>query len=289
MYRALILLHLSIVIAGFTGVLGRFISIDAFMLVFYRTALAVGLLYLFFIWQRKTLSLTRADIPLFAIGGVLVLHWLGFYGSIKLSNVSIGVTCLSSMAFFSAILEPLFFKRRLVMRDFVYALIGMVGIALIFNFETHYRAGIICGLCCACGAALYTVLNKKYGAKAASRERTVLIEMAGGVFTMLLLLPVYRLIVGKFDFSLGLQDFIGLFCLASVCTVGLYLLQISVLRQLSAFTVNLSYNLEPVYSIILAMIIFKENQELTWAFYGGLSLIILSVLLQTWACIQAKG
>ena len=106
---------------------------------------------------------------------------------------------------------------------------------------------------------------------------------------MLLLLPVYRLIVGKFDFSLGLQDFIGLFCLASVCTVGLYLLQISVLRQLSAFTVNLSYNLEPVYSIILAMIIFKENQELTWAFYGGLSLIILSVLLQTWACIQAKG
>ncbi len=289
MFRALLLLHLSIIIAGFTGVLGRFISVDAFALVLYRTVMAAAFLFLLLLWQRRRFALQLSDIPLFLIGGVLVLHWIGFYGSIKLSNVSIGVTCLSSMAFFSALLEPWLLKRAFAVREFIFAIIGMIGIALIFNFETHYRTGIVCGLACACGAALYTVLNKKYGTKQSSRERTVLLEMLGGGVTMLVLLPVYITICGGEGLAVGLRDALALLFLASVCTVGLYLLQINVLRQLSAFTVNLSYNLEPVYSIVLAMILFAENQELTLAFYAGLSLIILSVLLQTFTCIRAKG
>ncbi len=281
MLKALVLLHISIVIAGFTGVFGRLISADAYVLTLYRTLLASGLLFLLFYLQRHKVKFTRADLVYVGIGAVLALHWIGFYGSIKLANVSIGVVCLSAMAFFSALLEPVLLKRRLRLSELCFALIGMGGILLIFNFDARYRAGIVCGLICALLASIYTILNKKYAAGASSRERVVLLELAGGGLLLCLLLPGYLSFKGLQGLALQPADALYLFLLSTICTIGLYLLQVSVLRQISAFTVNLSYNLEPIYSIVLAMIIFAENRELTAAFYAGLGLIILAVLLQT--------
>lgn len=286
MGAALLLLHLSIVIAGFTGILGRLITLDAYALTLYRCILASLFLVLLLKLRGLSVRPCKADLIYFGIGAVLAVHWMGFYGAIKLSNVSIGVVCLSAMAFSSAILEPFILKRRFKLSEFVFAGIGISGILLIFGFDAHFRAGIICGLVCAVLASLYTILNKKYAAKAPSRQRVVLFEIAGGACTLLFMLPGYLAFEGAGGLALSLPDLIWLLLLASVCTVGLNVLQVMVLKQVSAFTVNLSYNLEPVYSIVLAMIIFAENRELSAAFYAGLALIAASVLLQTLSVIR---
>ncbi|MBO8414933.1 MAG: DMT family transporter [Proteobacteria bacterium] len=286
MGAALLLLHLSIVIAGFTGILGRLITLDAYALTLYRCILASLFLVLLLKLRGLSVRPCKSDLIYFAIGAVLAVHWMGFYGAIKLSNVSIGVVCLSAMAFSSAILEPFILKRRFKLSEFVFAGIGISGILLIFGFDAHFRAGIICGLVCAVLASLYTILNKKYAAKAPSRQRVVLFEIAGGACTLLFMLPGYLAFEGAGGLALSLPDLIWLLLLASVCTVGLNVLQVMVLKQVSAFTVNLSYNLEPVYSIVLAMIIFAENRELSAAFYAGLALIAASVLLQTLSVIR---
>lgn len=286
MGAALLLLHLSIVIAGFTGILGRLITLDAYALTLYRCILASLFLVLLLKLRGLSVRPCKSDLIYFAIGAVLAVHWMGFYGAIKLSNVSIGVVCLSAMAFSSAILEPFILKRRFKLSEFVFAGIGISGILLIFGFDAHFRAGIICGLVCAVLASLYTILNKKYAAKAPSRQRVVLFEIAGGACTLLFMLPGYLAFEGAGGLALSLPDLIWLLLLASVCTVGLNVLQVMVLKQVSAFTVNLSYNLEPVYSIVLAMIIFAENRELSAAFYAGLALIAASVLLQTQSVIR---
>lgn len=286
MAGALVLLHLSIILAGFTGVLGRLITLDAYALTLYRCILAAAMLAVLLLLRGRFHRLQRFDFVCMAIGAVVAVHWIFFYGSIKLSNVSIGVICLSAMAFASAVLEPFILKRRFRSGEFVCACIGMSGILLIFNFDAHFRAGIACGLFCAVLASLYTILNKKYAATAPSRQRVMFFELSGGALCLMLLLPLYTAMAGMQGLSLSLADFFWLMVLASVCTVGLYLLQIMVLQQVSAFTVNLSYNLEPVYSILLAMLIFAENRELTPAFYGGLALIVMSVVLQTCSVLR---
>ncbi len=286
MAGALVLLHLSVLIAGFTGVLGRLITLDAYALTLYRCILAASMLAVFLLLRRNFTRLQRFDFLCMAIGVVVAIHWMFFYASIKLSNVSVGVVCLSAMAFASALLEPLMLRRRFRSGEFVCACIGMSGILLIFNFDTHFRAGIACGLICAVLASVYTILNKKYAASAPCRQRVLFYELTGGALCLLLMLPVYAAVTGVQGLALSPADLLWLLALASVCTVGLNLLQIMVLRQVSAFTVNLSYNLEPVYSILLAMLIFAENRELTPAFYGGLALIVLSVVLQTGSVLR---
>lgn len=288
MGAALVLLHLSIVIAGFTGILGRLITLDAYALTLYRCILASCFLVILLKVRGLPVRPGRTDLIYFAIGAVLAVHWMGFYGAIKLSNVSIGVVCLSAMAFSSAILEPFILKRRFKFSEFVYAGIGISGILLIFGFDAHFRAGILCGLGCAVLASLYTILNKKYASKAPSRQRVVLFEIAGGACTLLILLPGYISFEGLGGLTLSWLDLWWLVLLASVCTVGLNVLQVMVLKQVSAFTVNLSYNLEPVYSIVLAMVIFSENRELSAAFYAGLALIAASVLLQICSVVRRK-
>ncbi len=281
MYKALLLLHLSVFIAGFTGVFGRVISVDAFALTFYRVLIAAVLLYLLLRWRRVAVQFKHSDLRFLLIGLILSWHWVFFYASIKLANISIGVICLSGMAFFCALLEPVLLHRRFRVRELGFALVGISGIALIFNFDARFRAGITCGMVCALLAACYAIFNKRYGANAAVPERVIFWEMSGGVLGILMLMPVYLAFYGGKGLSLNLKDLLALCALASVCTVGLYLLQIVVLRYVSAFTMNLTYNLEPIYSIAAAMLLFSENRELNFSFYCGLCFIAMSVILQT--------
>lgn len=289
MKEAFIKLHLSIVLAGFTGLFGKLISLNEGLLVWYRMMFAAIMLYLILKLSNKLLAIpAKEQLKIAGTGFILGLHWVFFYGSIKMANVSVGVVCFSLVGFFTALLEPLIIRRRFRVKELMFSLITVAGIVLIFQFDMRYRAGIIVGIISSALAALFTITNKKVGASHPSRMM-LLYEMAGGFLGLTCLLPLYLHYFPVDTILPDMKDFLYLLLLALVCTIGLYLMQIQVLKTVSAFTVNLSYNLEPIYSIILAMLFFGEAKELNTAFYIGLALIILSVLLQTREALLSKA
>ncbi|MCD7850040.1 MAG: DMT family transporter [Parabacteroides sp.] len=289
MREAFIKLHISILLAGFTGLFGKLVTLNEGLLVWYRMLLAAVMLFLI-LWGSGKLKRVpfREVLKIAGTGLLLGLHWVFFYGSIKAANVSIGVVCFSLVGFFTALLEPLIIRRSLSVKEILFSLVAVCGIVLIFQFDTRYRTGIIIGVISSALAALFTITNKKVGVRHAS-SMMLLYEMIGGFLGLTCLLPFYLHLFPVGTILPGMTNFLYLLLLALVCTIGLYLLQIQVLKQVSAFTVNLSYNLEPVYSIILAMLFFGEAKELNFAFYAGLGLILLSVLLQTWEAIRYKA
>ncbi len=214
------------------------------------------------------------------VGMLLCLHWVFFYASIKASNVSIGVVCFSLVGFFTALFEPIINKHRFSGREFLFSLLTILGIYLIFQFDSRYRLGIVLGVVSSALYALFAIVNQRVG-KHYDAKNMLLWEMVGGLVGLSCLLPIYNhfIPVGRL-YPIGM-DIPYLAFMVMVCTIGLCLLQIIVLQRIPAFTVNLTYNLEPVYSIILSMFIFNEYKELNFSFVVGIALIIISVVLQT--------
>ena len=276
-------LHLSVILAGFTGVLGRLISIHEFPLTFLRVFFACIVIWLITFIRSDRMMPKRSHIPsLLFVGALLGLHWLFFYASIKASNVSIGVVCYSLVGFYSAVLEPLINRHRFLVRELLLSLITLGGVALIFGFDIQFRTGIILGAISSLLASLFTIYNKRVGDLTQYPSPLMLRwELVGALAILTVAIPFYFGIYEISPVVPTIADLCWLLVLASFCTVGLQLLQIQVLKKLSAFTVNLTYNLEPVYSILLAIIFFNESAEMTPAFLVGLSMIILSVALQT--------
>lgn len=288
MKEAFIKLHISIIIAGATGIFGKLITLNEGLLVWWRmmfaTLILAGILY----FTKKFPKIPfREILKMGGVGLLLALHWIFFYGSIKASNISIGVVCFSLVGFFTAFLEPLINRHRVSLKEISFSVLTLLGVVLIFHFDTRYRLGITLGIISSALAALFTITNKKTGKN--HRSSTLLLyEMLGGFVGVSCILPFYLHYFPVPTIIPGTEDLINLLLLASFCTVGLYLLQIQALKKISAFTFNLSYNLEPIYSIILAMIIFNEAKELNIAFYSGLGMIVLSVVLQTLSVIFQK-
>lgn len=286
--KAFVKLHLSVLIAGGTGIFGKLITLNEALLVWYRMLFASVLFFVVLFFLGKLRKVTLRDAAKIAFVGILLAaHWIFFYGSIKASNVSIGVVCLSLMSMFTAVFEPLINRHRVSLREIMFSLVAVLGIVLIFHFDTRYRVGIYMGVASAALAALFTIFNKKVSA-GYTTSTMLLYEMAGGFVGLSCLLPFYLDYAGVERILPNWQDGIYLFLFASVFTVGLYILQIQVLKVISAFTLNLSYNLEPIYSIVLAMLLFGEARDLNFSFYLGLGLIFLSVLLQT-SSVMLKG
>lgn len=281
MKTALVKLHISIVLAGFTGVFGKWIRLNEIPLVWWRLVMVTLILYpaLRGAGIFRTLPFRRA-LTLFGVGALQGLHWILFYASINLSTVSVALVCISLMGFFSAILSPLILKTKWSLREFVYSGITIAGIVLIFHFDTRYRLGIAVGVVSSAVASLFVVCNKLVGGRQDS-SLTFLYEMVGGLILVSLAFPAY-LALNPDEWRLpGGWDFFNLFLLSFFCTIVLYIIQLQALRKVSAFTVNLSLNLEPIYSIILASLFLGESKDFTPSFYLGLSLILLSVALQT--------
>ena len=286
MKETFIKLHLSILLAGTTGLFGRFITLNEGLLVWYRMILAFVMLWAVLKMQHKVRLLSGVELlKVCGVGMLLALHWVMFYGSIKASNVSIGVVCFALVGFFTAFLEPLINRHRVSWREVLFSVFTLLGILLIFHFDTRYRLGIGMGIVSSLLAALFTVTNKRVSRRH-SASILLLYEMGGGFLGVSLLLPVYLSLFPVTSLLPGTSDFVYLLVFASCCTVLLYLLQIQVLKRMSAFTVSLSYNLEPVYSILFAMVLFGEAKELNHAFYAGVGLIILSVVFQTLSVVR---
>lgn len=281
MKEAFIKLHVSVLIAGATGIFGRLISLNEGLLVWYRMLFAT-VMFLLLLWMLGKLKRVsfRDVCKIGSVGMLLAIHWLFFYGSIKASNVSIGVVCLSLMSFFTALFEPLINRHRISLGEIACSLIGVLGIILIFHFDTRYRLGIGMGILSSALASLFTICNKKVSVGYTS-STMLMYEMGGGFLGLSCLLPLYLSFFPVASILPSLTDFVYLLLFASVCTVLLYILQIQVLKKISAFTFNLTYNLEPIYSIIAAMFLFHEAKELNASFYVGLGLILFSVLLHS--------
>ena len=280
MKKALIQLHLSVFLAGFTGILGKLITLNEGLLVWYRLLFTIITLYIIFRWKRMLSKLSfRQIVPIGLTGIVVALHWLFFYGSIKYSNVSIAVVCFSLTSLFTAILDPLINRYRMNKAELLLSGLTLFGILLIFHFDTEYRTGIILGIFSSLFAALFTIFNKRLISKYDTPTITFY-ELSVGWLVLSLFLPFYLHIFPQPLAIPSTSDLIYLLILSWACTVCMYMLSMSALTKVSAFTVNLTFNLEPLYSIILAFIIFKENKQLTPAFYAGLGCILLSVVLQ---------
>lgn len=288
MKKAFLELHLSVLLAGWTGIFGKLLSLSPGLIVFWRIIIASALLWGWIAWRRTAEAVSRRDkIGIMLVGALLMLQWTLFYASIKASNVSIAIVAFSSMGFFTALVEPLLTRTRVSLREIAFSVITLVGISFIFHFDTQYRTGILLGITSAAAAAVLAVFFRKYKAK--YRAQTVMSwQLLGGFAGALLLLPAYRMLTPAEPFFPVGVDILYLLIFASFCTIGMYLLQIQALERISAFTVNLTYNLEPVYSIILAMIIFHEARDLGPSFYFGISCIGASVLLQTWSVMRIQ-
>ena len=278
--RGFIQLHLSVLLAGFTGLFGKLITLNEVDIVWYRMLLTSAILLVFTGLPRVG---WRKFLELCGCGALLGLHWMLFYGSIKASNVSIGVICFSLIGFFTALFEPMILKKRFSWLELFFSLVTVAGVLCIFSLDARYRYGITIGVVSSAVCALYAICNKKVSVGV--RSRTVLMyQMSGGLVAVSAIIPLYLMIFPSQQPVVVVPDGTNLWfmlCHALFCTVGMYLLQIQALKRLSAFTVNLTYNLEPCYTIVLAFLIFGEGRELNFSFYIGIALIVLSVALQS--------
>lgn len=278
--KGFVQLHASVLLAGFTGLFGRLITLNEVDIVWYRMLFTSCVLIVFTGLPRVG---WRKFLQLSGCGALLGFHWILFYGSIKASNVSIGVICFSLIGFFTAIFEPMIFKKRFSWVELLFSLITVAGVLCIFSLDARYRYGISIGIASSAVCALYAICNKKVSVGV--RSRTVLMyQMAGGLVAVTAIAPLYLLVFPSGQPVVVIPDGSNLWwmlCHALLCTVAMYILQIQALKRLSAFTVNLTYNLEPCYTIALAFLIFGEGREINFSFYLGLTLILLSVLLQT--------
>ena len=277
--KAYLFLHVAILLFGFTAILGKLISLREVMLVWHRlwiTCLSV----IFIPGTIKALrQMSRKEILRFmAIGLVTCAHWLTFYGSIKLSNVSVALSCLATTSLFTSFIEPILFKRKVNPLEVVLGIVVTAGIVIITRATLNYTEGIIAGLIAAFLASLFSTLNKKYMANHNPVSMTFL-ELGTGWLAITILLPLYFRSFPEAVFMPGPEDWAWLLILAVLCTSVAYVLALLALKELSAFTANLAINLEPVYGILMAMFFFQEHKELDVRFYLGTSMILVSVFL----------
>lgn len=281
MKRSYLLLHVAVIIAGFTGIFGKLISLNEGLLVWYRVLFSsLMLLLVLKVFKVSTNIPSKEKFNIGKVGLFITIHWLFFYASIKYSNISIGVVCYCLTSFFTAIFSPLINRRKFNVTELLLSCLTLFGIALIFHFDSSYQLGITLGMISSVFAALYTIYNERLVKKYDSRLINYY-QMIAGTVVLGLFLPLYLHYFPVSTVIPGVKDIISLIVLASVCTVGLYVLFAESLKRIPAFTVNLSFNLEPVYSIILAFLFFNESKELNISFYIGLLFVMASVALQT--------
>ena len=280
MRKALLQLHVSVFLAGFTGILGVLIELNEGLLVWYRMAITVVTLLALLVLRKKWQHLPSTQVKkLLGIGMLIALHWVFFYGSIKMANVSIGLVCVAGAGLFTALLEPLFLKVKIKWPEVALGLLSLLGIFLIFKFDARYRLGIGLGIVSAILASIFSVLNKKEVDKQPAQMMMVY-ELTGGLFLLTLLMPFYLNYFNVAKVFPSLSDIGWLLILSWLCTVLAMDLILQALKKVSAFTQNLTLNLEPVYGILLAFIVYQENKQLGTSFYLGISCIVLSVVFQ---------
>ena len=288
--KAFIILHIAVFLAGWTGIFGRLVSLSGLPLVWYRMIASVAVLAaVLACMHRLHRSSIKAILKIGGCGVLLAMHWVAFFASIQASNVSVGVACVATSCFFTTLFDPVVNRKKLQWKNIFLSFIAIAGILLIFSLDVRYRLGIALGLLCAALYSLFSLFNINVAEETGEDSATMLMyELLGGVLFLTLCIPAYKAIYPMEAVVPAGNDIFSLILLGSVFTVIPFLFQLQALRTLSAFTVNIAYNLEPLYSIAIAAILFGELQEVGFSFWAGIFLIVVSVLLQTYS-VLVKG
>lgn len=277
-FKNYLLLHLIVFIWGFTAILGKLISIDAIPLVWYRMSIAVIFIGVYFVIKNRSFKLTKRAALEFLITGIIIaIHWITFFKAIKVSNVSVALVTMSTGAFFTSLIEPIFFKRKIRPIEMLLGFLVILGLYIIFSFESKYTLGIIYALISAFLSSLFAVLNglfiKKYEADSISFYQ---------LFFGVVFISTYLLFSGGFTldfFKILPTDWLYLIILGSVCTAYAFIASVKVMKYITPYTVMLTINLEPIYAIIFALLIFKEKEQMNVEFYYGAVIVLFVVLL----------
>jgi len=264
------LLHLVVLIFGFTGILGRLITVPALILVWYRLVIAVIAIAVYLIVRKSSFKVdTRLTIYALLIGVSVGIHWVFFFHSIKISSISIALVCMASAPFIVAILEPLIYRRPFRKHELIFSILNLAGIAIIYNFEAKYITGILFGIGAAWLSGLFTVLN---GHLVKENDASIisLYELAGAWIILSIIAPLTYPVTDPL-WVLSTSDWLYLLILGTICTAFAYMASIHVMQVVSPFTALLTVNLEPIYGIILALLIFGNDETMSPGFYLGAS------------------
>ena len=271
-------LHFIVFIWGFTAVLGALISLDALPLVWFRMLFAVGFIAIYMLYKKMSIKISNKTTLQFLFAGfIIALHWFTFFKAIKVSNISVTLACLSTGAFFTSLLEPTLYGKKIVLYEVFFGLLVVFGLYIIFNVEGNYLYGMLIALTSAFLSALFAVINSQF----VKKYDPIVIsfyELSGGVVFFTFLLFVTQSFTPTF-FILSLKDLMYLLILSSVCTAYAFIASTAVMKFLSPYTVMLTINLEPIYGIILAVLIFKEKERMSFEFYIGAIIILLTILM----------
>ena len=271
--------HLMVIILGFTGILGKLISLETIHLVWYRMGFSFLSLALFLFFNRQPFTVSKQDFfGILGVGTLVTLHWLCFFESIKISTISVAVVCLSTSSLFSALIEPIFFKRKLLAYEVIMGVIVILALAFVMGTETMYLWGYIYGITSALLGTLFTLFNAKYIKKVGAAQITM-IEMLAGVIIIGCLL-LFQQDFTVFTSSISITDFYYLIILAVLCTSMVFVWMTEIMRYITPYSLIMAINLEPIYSIILALLIFGNNELMSSSFYIGSSVIIGVVFLE---------
>lgn len=277
-FKSYLNLHLIVFIWGFTAVLGELITIREASLVWYRMLLATGFLLVYLLITKKKLLLPpKAIIKLVFVGFLIAIHWIFFFKAINISNVSITLAMFSVGAFFASILEPLFYKRKMLWYEVLFGLVIIAGLFMIMQVEIKYLDGILCALFSVFVGVLFTLFNGKLIQQHDSTIITLYEFFAGFLFV-----SIYLFFDGKLTpafFQVSSKDWLLILLLSSVCTAYAFTASVNVMKRLSPYTVMLTTNLEPVYGIVLAYFLIGEDEKMSVPFYIGSAIILLTVIL----------
>lgn len=277
-YKYHIWLHITVLIFGLTGILGKLITIDSYLLVWYRTLIAVVALFVYFIFSKFSLKISKKELlKTLGVGVIIAVHWVTFFEAIKQSNVSVALVCLSSSTLFTSLIEPLYFKRKVKPYELVFGVVIITGLYFIFSFEFNYFIGMLLSVISAALASWFTVLNGIL-----IRETKAKIISFYELLGAFIVISIYLVVTGNADltyFTVSFSDFKWLLILGTICTAFAFIMSVEVMKKIAPYTVTMSVNLEPIYSIILAIIIWPESETMSYGFYMGSIIVISTIFL----------
>jgi drug/metabolite transporter (DMT)-like permease len=282
MLRDYIKLHFIVLLWGFTAILGRLIEIPSTELVFYRTLVAAFALFAFLKFKKENIIIDKKGMWQILFTGVLIsLHWILFFESARISNVSVCLAGMATSSLWTSLLEPISSGKKTKWYEVALGLVVILGLYVVFHFEFQYVLGLAMAIFSALLASIFSITNSKFSQKY-NHFTITFYEMIGAFFTTALLIPAYNYGVAK-DFGFhalpNLYDWIYIAILALVCTVYAYSIAVELMKRISAFAINLTVNMEPVYGILLAVLFFDEHNTMTNGFYLGTLIILLAVLI----------
>jgi drug/metabolite transporter (DMT)-like permease len=272
-------LHLIVFIWGFTAILGKLLTIDAIPLVWYRMFLASAFIFIYIKIKKISFEITKRQFINYAIGGlVIAVHWVTFFYAIKISNISIALATMSTGAFFTIFIEAIYKKKKINIFELLFGLLAIVGLYIIYSSEISLQFGMLVALLSSFLSAVFSVLNADF-VKEKSATVISFYEILFGVSAITIFLLFNGELLNSSFFNLAPLDYLWLFILSSFCTAYAFIVSVDLLKLLSPFTVMLTINLEPIYAIVLAIILFPENEKMSSSFYFGAGLILLTVVV----------